>query len=172
MSSRAQTCCGHPVRPFTFFSAPNDSCRPSVCHSKNTPRYHQQEATDEPRSACLSLIITTFPATAPTRAARGDQLHHVVLSQSGGVSSSHGGEDAREGCGAATHTSGALWGALTHLRGEKCCFYSTPAAHPCLQLKPIGRCCSKCLGIKGDLKDQNPPGNCLNIQELGLNKST
>lgn len=30
-SSRAQTCCGHPVRPFTFFSGPKESCRPSVC---------------------------------------------------------------------------------------------------------------------------------------------
>lgn len=30
LSSRAQTCCGHPVRPFTFFSVPKDSCRPSV----------------------------------------------------------------------------------------------------------------------------------------------
>lgn len=28
-SSRAQTCCGHPVRPFAFFSAPMVSCRPS-----------------------------------------------------------------------------------------------------------------------------------------------
>lgn len=36
LSSRAQTCCGQPVRPFTFFSAPNDSCGPSVCDTKNT----------------------------------------------------------------------------------------------------------------------------------------
>lgn len=57
LSSRAQTCCGHPVRPFTFFSVPKDSCRPSVCDTKNTPNYHhhqqqqqQQEATNKPQS--------------------------------------------------------------------------------------------------------------------------
>lgn len=35
LSSKAQTCCGHPVRPFTFFSAPKDSCRPSVYGVEN-----------------------------------------------------------------------------------------------------------------------------------------
>lgn len=58
LSSRAQTCCGHPVRPFTFFSVPKDSCRPSVCDTKNTPndQHHQkqqqqqEEATNKPQS--------------------------------------------------------------------------------------------------------------------------
>lgn len=58
LSSRAQTCCGHPVRPFTFFSVPKDSCRPSVCDTKNTPNYHhhqqqqeeEEEATNKPQS--------------------------------------------------------------------------------------------------------------------------
>lgn len=38
LSSRAQTCCGHPVRPLTFFSAPKESCTPSVCGRRETAR--------------------------------------------------------------------------------------------------------------------------------------
>lgn len=73
MSSRAQTCCGHPVRPFTFFSVPKDSCRPSVCDTRNTPNYHhhhhqqqeeEEEATNKPPLSGLSLPIITFPAAA------------------------------------------------------------------------------------------------------------
>lgn len=67
LSSRAQTCCGHPVRPFTFFSAPKDSCRPSVCDTRNTKSSSAggQINTGSLALVCsgLSLDITTFPAT-------------------------------------------------------------------------------------------------------------
>lgn len=64
LSSSAQTCCGHPVRPFTFFSAPKDSCRPSVCDTKNTPNYHQQQEEEEEEKAtgCNLGLLCTFSA--------------------------------------------------------------------------------------------------------------
>ncbi|TNN71768.1 hypothetical protein EYF80_017939 [Liparis tanakae] len=31
---RRKTCCGHPVRPFTFFSTPGASCGPSACDTE------------------------------------------------------------------------------------------------------------------------------------------
>lgn len=69
LSSRAQTCCGHPVRPFTFFSAPKDSCRPSVCDTRNTKSSSAggQINTGSLALVCsgLALDITTFPATSP-----------------------------------------------------------------------------------------------------------
>lgn len=89
MSSRAQTCCGHPVRPFTFFSVPKDSCRPSVCDTKNTPNYHhhqrqqqQQEATNKPQSVwtfSADYCISCCSGTNQTR--RKMRSPHVILAK-------------------------------------------------------------------------------------------
>lgn len=88
-SSRAQTCCGHPVRPFTFFSVPKDSCRPSVCDTKNTPNYHhqqqqqrRQEATNKPQSvwtfSAYYYYISCYSA-GQTRTKQWNVVNHVIL---------------------------------------------------------------------------------------------
>lgn len=56
LSSRAQTCCGQPVRPFTFFSPPKDSCRPSVCGGE--------------KSAIIITIIINISCTNPSSCRR------------------------------------------------------------------------------------------------------
>lgn len=94
LSSRAQTCCGHPVRPFTFFSVPKDSCRPSVCDTKNTPNYHhqqqqqrqrqqrRQEATNKPQSvwtfSAYYYYISCYSA-GETTTEQENVVGHVIL---------------------------------------------------------------------------------------------
>lgn len=52
LSSSAQTCCGHPVRPFAFFSAAKLSWRPSLCSRRD-----RREEQRQPGSRTDSLTL-------------------------------------------------------------------------------------------------------------------
>lgn len=100
LSSSAQTCCGHPVRPFTFFSVPKDSCRPSVCDTKNTPNYHhhqqqkeeEEEATNKPQSVwtfSADYYISCYSAGQTKRAGKCGRLFDFSKSSDTTESESH-----------------------------------------------------------------------------------
>lgn len=67
LSSRAQTCCGHPVRPFAFFSAVKLSCRPSLCGGTEQQSKVRQEAEPSAPYDDTSRHISAFAVTSPKR---------------------------------------------------------------------------------------------------------